>query len=88
MANNKASEFLERNSENGKLHVGKAVLELWARQQNILDMLEEIREGIGGYAAYMEKMDERLKKLEPTIQVFGVNEGTSFLGDLNKTKGF
>lgn len=84
---NKASEFLDRNSINGKIYVQGALLELWARQQNIIEMLEEIREGIGGYATYMEKMDERLTKLEPKIQIFSPNEGTSFLGDLNSKKG-
>lgn len=84
MANNKASEFLERNSEDGKLHVGKAVLELWARQQNIIEMLEEIREGIGGYADYMEKMDERIKNLEPKIQIFNSNEAKTYLKDIGK----
>jgi len=79
MGNNKASEFLERNSSEGKIHVQAALLELWARQQNIIEMLEEIREGIGGYAVYMEKMDERIKKLEPSIQIFSEGEAKDFL---------
>lgn len=79
---NKASEFLQRNSEEGKLHVGKAMLELWARQENILEMLNEIKEGLGGYAGYMEKMDERLQKLEPTIKIVSETEGSSFLKGL------
>lgn len=76
-----ASAFLERHSTSeGKIHVQSALLELWARQKNIQEMLQEIREGIGGYAAYMEKMDERLTKLEPTIQIVSEAEANKILG--------
>lgn len=66
---NKASDFLERNSIEGKIHVQAALLELWARQQNIINMIEELKEGMAGYANYMEKLDERLAKLEPKIDI-------------------
>lgn len=76
---NKASEFLERNSVDGKIHVQAALLELWARQENINRHIEEIKEGLAGYAGFMELIDERLKKLEPTIQVFSEREAKDFL---------
>lgn len=76
---NKASDFIERNSTEGKIHVQSALLELWARQQNILALIEEIKEGMGGCAHYMEKMDDRIKKLEPTIQIFSEGEAKDFL---------
>lgn len=76
---NTASAFLERNSSDGRIHVQSALLELWARQQNIFELINEMKEGLGGYAHYMEKMDERIKKLEPTIQIFSEGEAKDFL---------
>lgn len=77
---NKASDFLERNSVGGKIHVQAALIELWARQQNILDVLNSIKEGLAGYAEYMEKMDDRITKLEPTIQIFSQDQAKDLLG--------
>lgn len=70
----KASEFLERNSVEGKIHVQAALLELWARQENIFELINEIKEGLAGYAGYMEHLDGRIKKLEPTIEIFSEGE--------------
>lgn len=82
MEKSKASEFLERNSSEGRIHVQAALLELWARQQNIITLIEEIKEGLAGCAVYMEKMDERIKKLEPTIQIFSEGEAKQEISKL------
>lgn len=79
MAKSKASEFLERNSVDSKIHVQAALLELWARQENIMELINEFKEGMAGYAGYMEHLDERLKKLEPTIQIFSEGEAKDLL---------
>lgn len=76
---NKASDFLERNSVDGKIHVQSALLELWARQENIFSLIDELKEGLAGYAGYMEQMDNRIKKLEPTIEIFSEGEAKNIL---------
>ena len=76
---NSASEFLERNQHEGRIVVQSALLELWARQQSALNELELIKQTLSGYADYMEKMDERLMKLEPTIKVISEQEAKSIL---------
>ena len=72
--------FIERHQKDGKVIVVSALHELDARITGMYNLLDEIREGLKGYAEYMEKMDERLEKLEPKIQIFGPNEGTNYLG--------
>lgn len=59
------TNILERHQTEGKIVVGSALLELEARLKNAYLLIDELREGMAGYAAYMEKMDERLKALEP-----------------------
>lgn len=75
----KASDFLDRNSVDGKIHVQAALLELWARNRTALDILEEIKEALGGLAKYMEEMEERISKLEPTIKIVSETEAKHIL---------
>lgn len=75
----KASDFLERNSSDGRIHVQSALLELWARQQNMMTVLEEIKEALGGCAKYMENLEERVIKLEPTIKIVSEAEAKNIL---------
>lgn len=76
---NTAQEFLERNQHDGRIVVQSALIELWARQQSALNEIELIKQALAGYADYMEKMDERLMKLEPTIKVVSEAEAKKIL---------
>lgn len=75
----KASDFLDRNSVDGKIHVQAALLELWARHKTSLDIIEELKEALGGCAKYMEMMEERISKLEPTIKIVSETEAKHIL---------
>ncbi len=61
----KESNILERHQTEGKIVVGSALLELEARLKNAYLIIDTLKEGMAGYAAYMEKLEERIQKLEP-----------------------
>ena len=79
-----AQKFMERNQHEGRIVVQSALVELWSRHQSALNEIELLKQALAGYANYMEDMDNRLKKLEPTIQVFGANEIKTHLKDISK----
>jgi len=72
-------KFLERHQSDGRLMAVSAIGELWARQQSLLNENELLKQALAGYAEYMEKMDERLIKLEPKIQIVSEHEAKNFL---------
>ena len=75
----KPTTFLERHQSDGKVVVVSALLELDARMKNIQMMIEELREGMAGFVHCMDHFDDRLKKLEPTIQIFSEGEAKNIL---------
>lgn len=76
---NTAQEFLLRNSHENKIIVGSALIELWTRHQSALNEIELLKQALAGYADYMEKMDQRLEKLEPKITIVSEHEAKNFL---------
>ena len=70
--------LLRHLNEEKKLIVGSALLELEARLKNAYLIIDELKEGMAGYAAYMEKMDERLKKIEP-VGIIGAEEARQII---------
>lgn len=76
---NTAYEFLQRNQSEGKIVVQSALVELWARHQSALNEIELLKQALAGYADYMEKMDQRLEKLEPKITIVSEHEAKNFL---------
>lgn len=54
-------------------------LELEARLKTAYVVIDELKAAIQGQAKWAEEMEIRLKKLEPTIQVFSENDVKTML---------
>lgn len=57
-----------------KLDLVNLLLELDARQKNVIKVLDEIKEVLTGYAKWAEEVDQRLQKLDPKILLPGDSE--------------
>jgi hypothetical protein len=62
-----------------KLDLINLLLELEARQKGVNVILEEVKEVLAGQAKWAETIELRVKKLEPTIQIFSEHEATNLL---------
>lgn len=57
-----------------KLDLVNLLLELDARQKNVIKVLDEIKEVLTGYAKWAEETDIRLQKVDPKILLSGDKE--------------
>ena len=71
--------FTRHCTEKG-FNIAGAFVEMEARLKTAYTVIDELKEVIQGQAKWAETIDLRLKKLEPTIQVFGENEAKIILG--------
>lgn len=70
--------FTRHNTDKG-FNVAGMCLELDARIKTLYATIDELKAVIQGQAAWSEATDIRLKKLEPTIQVFSEGEAKIML---------
>jgi len=71
--------ILERHTEDGKFLIGNALLELDARIKTIYGVLDEIKEVLQGQAAWSQKTDERLQKIDPKIEIISEYQAKQIL---------
>lgn len=62
-----------------KLDLVNILLELDARQKNVIALINELREVISGQAAWSKEVDERLQKLDPKIEIVSEYEANKIL---------
>jgi len=70
--------YTRHHTEKG-FNVAGMCLELDARIKTLYATIDELKAVIQGQAAWAESVDLRLKKLEPTIQVFSEGEAKIIL---------
>lgn len=70
--------FLRHSSEKG-LNLAGVIIELEARLKTAYVVIDEMKEVIQGQAKWAETIELRVKKLEPTIQIFSEHEATNLL---------
>jgi hypothetical protein len=75
---NKEDIFSRHSSEKG-LNLAGVIIELEARIRTTYIVIDELKEVIAGQAKWAEIVDTRLKKLEPTIQIFSESEAKTLL---------
>ena len=62
-----------------KLDLVNALLELDARIKTIYSVIDEIKEVLQGQAAWSQKTDERLQKLDPKIEIVSPDQARNIL---------
>jgi hypothetical protein len=66
--------IIERNTEDGAFKLGQALLELDARIKTVYSVIDEIKEVLQGQAAWSNKTDKRLDRIDPQIILPGDDE--------------
>lgn len=71
--------IIGRHTEEGKFMIGNALLELEARIKTCYSVIDELKEALQGYASWASKVDERLQKLDPKIEIISEYEAKQIL---------
>lgn len=84
MIENKKQSIIERHTlevEPGvkKLDLVNVLLELDARIKTIYSVIDEIKEVLQGQAAWSQKVDERLQKIDPKIEIISEYDAKQIL---------
>lgn len=84
MIENKKQSVVERHTlevEPGvkKLDLVNVLLELDARIKTIYSVIDEIKEVLQGQAAWSQKVDERLQKIDPKIEIISEYDAKQIL---------
>jgi len=79
MEENNNSNLYTRHLTDKGFNVAGMALEIDARIKTLYSVIDDLKAVIQGQAAWAEQVDIRLKKLEPTIQVFSENDAKIIL---------
>ncbi len=75
----KEKNLVEKYTTEEGFRLWDCILELEARQKNGYVLMEEIKEVLTGFSEWARKVDERLQKLDPKIEVISELEGKKIL---------
>ena len=75
----KGNDIFSRHSSEKGLNLAGVIIELEARLKTAYIVIDEMKEVIQGQAKWAETIELRVKKLEPTIQIFSEHEATNLL---------
>jgi len=77
--NKESNDIFARHCTEKGFNIAGAFIEMEARIKTMYAVIDELKEVAQGQAKWAEIVDTRLKKLEPTIQVFSEHEAKTIL---------